>query len=110
MLDWTKDHRYRLFMLYAIGCDDYEHIKKIAGGELEHQLNAGDQDYEQLKSLIHPKYQPDKLMIWDNANNTVYTTIAVPTAGSDTMWVPWLDGSLTVDAFALLGIVLQSKD
>ena len=110
MLDWTDDRRYRLFMLYDVGLAGYERFKRIIERGSDDGGETASANYEQLKAVIHEKTMPDGLIVWDNAEDLVFTKVPVPSEERVGALIPWFENSPTSDWFDLLEIALPTPD
>lgn len=103
MLDWTADHQYRLFMLYKIDAIDYERFRELATG-IKHEISVESQGYKLLKKIVHPKPNPDWLVVWDNVNDLLFATLPVPNDDTDDAFATWSDSLTDRDWFLSLNI------
>ena len=100
LLDISRDHRHRLFMLFKINSEDYAKFEILLGQE--------SMNYDIIKEIIRPKITPDKLIVWDNSTdqlNRELNTLSI--ANIDASWKSWLNEIPERDWFAYLGISLS---
>lgn len=108
MLDWTDDHRYRLYVLFSVEFTAFESFKHTIEDANANRSGTNQADYVRLRTLLHPKSTPDALVVWDNSSNAVYSVSSVPTGISDDIWIPWMDNSTVPAWFSLLNISLPT--
>lgn len=109
MLDWTADHRYRLFMLYTIDAAEYERYTGLLETSTTNPSDEGSSSYELLKAIVHPHPKPDKLAVWDNAKGLLLAEYPVPSEDNSIIWDTWMNSNSNTNWFESLNIALPPQ-